>query len=528
MSNTIKWFIAAFLAVLLAVIFLIAIAEDEQRCSGGTFVGNTSVPSGSFAIPESMPPARLTSGFGPRWGTHHNGVDLADKPGAPIYAFAEGVVTHSGPASGFGNWIVIEHNIDGEKFATVYGHIFSEDLLVRPGQAVRGGQQIAREGYDGSVVPAGPGGSHLHFEIRPGGLASAAVDPQPWLAKAINVSGAETTTTTIDAPETELEAGKPLLPLPGSVGSEANQQRDSIRVMRAVHQAFPQIQTIGGWRPFDPYPDHPSGRGIDVMIPNYATSEGQELGTQIKDWLFANRGELNIDYMIWQQVYIPSSGTGNKMEDRGNPTQNHFDHIHITTFGGGFPSAGETYTMETINAGGGSYGIGVGCASGPTAGGDLAVGTVPPEVEPWVRRAGGLCQGVSSSLLAAQMEAESTFKPDLVSPAGAQGWAQFMPGTWATVGAEVDEDGNIVGAPGSGDPTDPADAAMAQGRYMCQLHGQMKSALDAGEVSGDITELTLAAYNAGPGNVLKFGGVPPFAETTAYVKKITDNMSNYE
>ncbi|MDY3128153.1 MAG: peptidoglycan DD-metalloendopeptidase family protein [Corynebacterium sp.] len=514
------------IAALLGVIFLSVIADEENRCSPGGAVGDTSVPSGSYALPEAMPPGQITSPFGPRGGTMHKGIDIATGAGAPLYAFADGVVLHSGPASGFGNWIVLEHESEQGKFVTVYGHLFAEDLLVRPGQIVRAGQQISREGYNGEVYPPGPGGAHLHFEIHPGGLGNA-VDPEPWLAKAVNASGDIALTQSVDAPKTSLKQGQELPPVPATIGSEAHLQRDTIRVMRAVHAAFPEITTMGGWRPTDAYPDHPSGRAVDIMIPNFQSTPGQELGTRIKDWLYANRAELNIDYMIWQQTYIPATGEANLMPDRGSLNENHFNHVHITTKGGGFPAEDESYTMSSINAGSGSYGLGVGCASGPGGASDLAAGTVPPELEPWLRRAGGLCQGVSSSLLAAQMSQESQFTPNLVSGAGAMGYAQFMPGTWASVGAKVDSDGQVVGPPGSGDPNDPADAAMAQGRFMCQLNQQMSQALASGTVKGDLTELTLAAYNAGPGNVLSYGGVPPFAETTSYVKIITENASRY-
>lgn len=525
-GKEIKAIAIAIVASLVGIILLVIVADDDQCRPAAGFYSTTSVPSGSYAMPEAVPPGRLTSGFGPRWGSMHNGIDLATSPGAPIYAFADGVVALSGPASGFGNWIVIDHTIDGKTVSTVYGHMFSQDLLVTAGQVVRAGQQIAREGYNGQVSPPGPGGSHLHFEIHDGGLSGPPIDPQPWLNGAVTPTEGGSFDIDIDAPTTGLEEGQPLPPLPPSVGSEQNFQRDAIKLARAVHAAFPQVRTIGGWRPFDPFPDHPSGRAVDVMIPNYETSQGQALGTQIKDWLVANRVELNIDYLIWQQTYIPVSGQANRMEDRGSPTQNHFDHVHITTTGGGHPSGSETYTMETINAGGTGYSLGTGCASGLT-GGELAPGAVPPELEPWLRRAGSLCSGVTPALLAAQMEAESGFQPGLASPVGAQGYAQFMPGTWATIGADVDGSGTPIGPPGSGDPNDPGDAAMAQGRYMCELYSQMDAAQKQGRVSGDLVELTLAAYNAGPGNVYSYGGVPPFVETTSYIQRITINISRY-
>ena len=98
-------------------------------------------------------------------------------------------------------------------------------------------------------------------------------------------------------------------------------------------------------------------------------------------------------------------------------------------------------------------------------------------------------------LLAAQLQAESGFNPNAVSPAGAQGIAQFMPATARAVGLR--------------DPFDPEQAIDAQARLMSGLLRQF----------GTIP-LALAAYNAGPGAVQRYNGVPPFAETRAYVARI--------
>ena len=82
---------------------------------------------------------RLTSVFGARWGVTHYGVDIANAIGTPIYALTDGVVTESGPASGFGMWVVVRHP-DGER--TVYGHVIGQ---LRRGQPVRAGEQRNRQ-----------------------------------------------------------------------------------------------------------------------------------------------------------------------------------------------------------------------------------------------------------------------------------------------------------------------------------------------------------------------------------------------
>ncbi|MDO5372114.1 MAG: M23 family metallopeptidase [Corynebacterium glutamicum] len=112
-----------------------------------------------------------TSGFGARWGTNHNGVDIANAIGTPILAAMDGTVIDAGPASGFGNWVRLQHE-DGT--ITVYGHM--ETVEVTVGQTVRAGDRIAGMGSRGFST-----GSHLHFEVYPAG--GGAVDPAPWLAE---------------------------------------------------------------------------------------------------------------------------------------------------------------------------------------------------------------------------------------------------------------------------------------------------------------------------------------------------------
>ncbi|MGY1845333.1 M23 family metallopeptidase [Modestobacter sp. SYSU DS0875] len=115
--------------------------------------------------------ARLTSGFGYRWGTLHAGVDFAAPLGTPEYAVMDGVVLQAGPASGYGLAVYIQHP-DGD--VTVYGHM--QEILVAEGQTVRAGDTIALLGNTGQST-----GPHLHFEVHRGGLDGEKVDPLPWL-----------------------------------------------------------------------------------------------------------------------------------------------------------------------------------------------------------------------------------------------------------------------------------------------------------------------------------------------------------
>lgn len=123
--------------------------------------------------PLSVKPAEgaFTSGFGPRWGSFHKGVDIANAVGTPIRAVSDGEVIDAGPAGGFGNWVRLRHE-DGT--ITVYGHMETIDVAV--GDKVHAGQKIAGMGSRGFST-----GSHLHFEVHPNG--GDAVDPAPWLAE---------------------------------------------------------------------------------------------------------------------------------------------------------------------------------------------------------------------------------------------------------------------------------------------------------------------------------------------------------
>lgn len=150
----------------------------------------------------------------------------------------------------------------------------------------------------------------------------------------------------------------------------------------------------------------------------------------------------------------------------------------------------------------------------------LRVGSVPATYTALIQQAGSVCEAVSPSLLAAQLEAESGLNPNARSSAGAMGIAQFMPGTWRAWGVDANGDGKAS-------PWDPADAIASQARYDCALAAQMARALKSGRVRGSLVELMLAAYNAGPGAVLSAGGIPGIEETKNYVVKIVSRAGAF-
>lgn len=117
---------------------------------------------------------RYTSGFGPRWGRMHNGTDFAGPIGTPIYATADGVVTHAGWASGYGRLIKIRHDFGIE---TRYAHLNAMDVQV--GQRVSRGERIGAMGNSGRST-----GPHLHYEVRVGGTP---VNPMIYIRAGQNV-----------------------------------------------------------------------------------------------------------------------------------------------------------------------------------------------------------------------------------------------------------------------------------------------------------------------------------------------------
>lgn len=142
------------------------------------------------------------------------------------------------------------------------------------------------------------------------------------------------------------------LALPRGAAPEGGLQIKTIWVARAVSVLFPEIAAIGGYRQ-DPLKWHPNGLAIDVMIPNYHTPEGIELGNEIAGLALANAKRWGVLHVIWRQGFYPGIGAPSWTADYGNETANHFDHVHIATDGGGYPTGKETYFLGSINAAGG-------------------------------------------------------------------------------------------------------------------------------------------------------------------------------
>ncbi|WP_020670200.1 M23 family metallopeptidase [Amycolatopsis nigrescens] len=134
--------------------------EPDARQIVGALTGVSCAPTGPSSGGWVAPTAgRCTSGFGPRGGEFHRGQDIAAPIGTPVVAASGGRVIASGPASGYGLWIRIEHT---GGVITTYGH--NNRNLVTTGQTVQPGQPIAEVGNRGAST-----GAHLHFQVEPGG-----------------------------------------------------------------------------------------------------------------------------------------------------------------------------------------------------------------------------------------------------------------------------------------------------------------------------------------------------------------------
>ncbi len=167
----------------------------------------------------------------------------------------------------------------------------------------------------------------------------------PGAAAAAN--GAQPTEAELLAASAPVGAADFQLALPRGLAPEQGLQVHTIWVARAISVMFLEIKTIGGYRQ-DPLPWHPNGLAIDVMIPNYHTPEGIELGNQIAGYALANAKRWGVLHVIWRQGFYPGIGAPSWTADYGNETANHYDHVHIATDGGGYPTGRETYYLESM------------------------------------------------------------------------------------------------------------------------------------------------------------------------------------
>lgn len=166
-------------------------SDSDDAGSGDSASSDSSSPSPSaseanedssgFVMPMKEGDYEITSQFGTRdspggvGSSDHKGLDFGAPVGTAIQAPADGTVMAAGSAEGFGQWVVLDHEVDGSKYSTVYGHVTPSSIKVKKGDKVNKGDQIAGIGNEGTST-----GPHLHWEVWDGGRFSGgtAVDPE--------------------------------------------------------------------------------------------------------------------------------------------------------------------------------------------------------------------------------------------------------------------------------------------------------------------------------------------------------------
>lgn len=126
---------------------------------------------------------------------------------------------------------------------------------------------------------------------------------------------------------------------PTGSAAERGLQPATLRALRCVKAAFPWIASMGGVGDRPNTSDHPAGRAVDFMIPDWNTTDGRARGWQVAHWLQAHSAELNVKYVIFDdhvwRAYRPSQGWTPYTHPNGtttNPTLRHLDHVHVSTY----------------------------------------------------------------------------------------------------------------------------------------------------------------------------------------------------
>ena len=328
----------------------------------GTGTGSASSSRVVFPLPEGT--WVMSSPFGmrvhPITGERklHTGTDFSAADGVPILAVADGTVTVAGASGGYGNLIVIEHDIDGQTVATAYAHMWDHGIHVNIGDHVQAGQHIGDVGSSG--LSTGP---HLHFEVRPGGTRHPAVDAAAWLTAhhAADLPEATTSSRVRGCQSAGFDANTGIAPPPknpdGSWPAESCSLPDPTQPRRKGACVTPRTATIvrqieamnvghngiACWDPhaWNPTSDHPKGKACDITfgaIGHFPNKTEKAAGDRLAEWLVANADAWGVNYVIWggrvwssaraSQGWRPYTGGG--IYDVTSPTGGHHDHIHLS------------------------------------------------------------------------------------------------------------------------------------------------------------------------------------------------------
>ena len=184
---------------------------------------------------------------------------------------------------------------------------------------------VTARGHADSVADAAP----CCMEV-----AATAATSSSWAFSSVNLGPGEMAQASRASRWRVVNLNAPKL-LPVGVAPERGLQVKTILAARSISAAFPEIKNISGVRP-DALPWHPRGLAIDVMIPNPSSAAGISLGNEIVAFALKNAQRFALQDAIWRGTYYTPNGPSGS-------GYGHYDHVHITTLGGGYPTGGEVY-----------------------------------------------------------------------------------------------------------------------------------------------------------------------------------------
>ena len=282
---------------------------------------------------------------------------VIDKVGEKVGAFKDGLVNAFNAVRDV--VVAVWDKIGGiiDKIGNGVGSV--ADFLKGTGGAVLNAVGLGGGATGGRVVSAYAQGGRIN---GPGGGESDSILGFPAMVRVSNgeyIVNAASTAKYLPLLQA-LNAGA----LPGFAGGGLTPHATDMK--QTIGQMF-GVTNIGGYREPDGYNEHSTGNALDVMIPNSDTEQGKMLGNSITAWALKNAKAIGLTGAIWRQTSYGYGGgfdaNGKPMEDRGSPTANHFDHVHLfmnekpdTSLSlSGAPSMSSSVGSATSAGGGGSY-----------------------------------------------------------------------------------------------------------------------------------------------------------------------------